>query len=150
MNPKYLSATQSLWDFACRCYARPGVAALCLDEQQRGANVCWLLTLLWFEHSGRTFTQERYHALSASAEHWHEQIIRPVRALRQDWKAGAAGDPSLQVLREQLKQLELACEQALLERLEHLARDWPCAAPNTDWLEFYLSPESAKALRLAI
>lgn len=139
--------TESLWDFACRCYARPGVAALCLDLQAQGANVCLLLTLLWLEHRQRQNEPGRYQRLKEQADDW-QQFIEPLRALRMQWKTPAHRDDALQRLREQLKQLELSAERELLERLEVLTQHWPSATDGR-WLEYALAAEQAQALRQA-
>ena len=64
----------------------------------------------------------------------------------------------MKVLRDQVKALELAAEQQLLQRLEALARDWPeVGAEDLDaWLETVtaratgLNSDALQQLRVAV
>ena len=126
-----------LWTFALRLYARPGVEAACLQLQARGADICLLLCGSWLEHTARDCTAARCAALQQLAQPWQQQVITPLRQLRQDWRTAAQQQPALAALREQVKQLELQAERELLEQLQHCAEAWPSSATQTpsDWLE---------------
>lgn len=130
---------QSLWDFAVTCYARPGVAELCLHLQDRqDADVCLLLAALWLESRGTPATPARLEQLQLVAQPWRQTVIVPLRQLRRDWKEAAAGDAELAELRQALAALELKAERRLLERLQQLADTWPTPAGGATverWLE---------------
>jgi uncharacterized protein (TIGR02444 family) len=129
---------QSLWDFAVTCYARPGVAELCLHLQDRqDADVCLLLAALWLESRGTPATPARLEQLQLVAQPWRQTVIAPLRHLRRDWKEAAARDAELAELRQALAALELRAERRLLERLQQLADTWPAAGGATAvrWLE---------------
>ncbi|MET1079322.1 MAG: TIGR02444 family protein [Pseudomonas sp.] len=113
-----------LWRFAQRLYAQPGVEDACLQLQAEGQDVCLLLCCAWLERHGVPCGVEYLETLQAVAEPWQEEVIRPLRQLRQHWRAPALDDPSLGQLREQVKQLELAAEQQLLQRLDAVSRTW--------------------------
>lgn len=131
-----------LWSFATQCYGQPGVEQACLQLQDAGADVCLLLSGLWLEQRGVPCDAERLHQLRAIAGPWQHQVVRPLRALRQNWRVEAVSDTKLHALREQLKALELDSERELLLRLETLMGTWPTDTSNNkpSWLEPLLGP----------
>jgi len=147
-----------LWTFSLNTYARPGVEDACLALQAQGANVCLLLCAAWLGRRGVRCEAERARQLQALAEPWHEQVVQPLRQLRLQWRTAASQDVGLKVLRDQVKALELAAEQQLLQRLEALGRDWPeVGAEDLDaWLEAVaaqaagLNRDALRQLRVAV
>lgn len=125
-----------LWEFALNLYARPGIETACLQLQAGGANVCLLLCGAWLDASGVSCSQERVALLEAVATPWHDQVVRPLRELRQQWRAQALHDPELMPLRESIKALELSAERQLLWRLHDQAACWPLAEARSGmtWL----------------
>jgi uncharacterized protein (TIGR02444 family) len=126
-----------LWSFSLDLYAKPGVETACLALQSAGANVCLLLCGLWLERRGVTCNEQRLQQLRQLTEPWDAEVVRPLRALRNQWKAGALQDTALESLREQVKRLELEAERRLLERLQATAEDWPEEHQNdsAQWLQ---------------
>jgi uncharacterized protein (TIGR02444 family) len=135
-----------LWNFALRLYGRPGVEQACLQLQSAGADVCLLLCACWLQQGGQAYSAGRCEQLQRLAQPWQQQVITPLRQLRQSWRAGAQQQPELAVLREQLKVLELQGEQQLLSQLEACALAWPPlnSAEDGDWL----TPLSGRAATL--
>ena len=129
--------SSDLWSFSLDLYAKPGVEQTCLALQGAGANVCLLLCGLWLEQRGVACTEQRLQQLQQWVGPWDTDVVQPLRTLRNQWKARALQDTALDSLREQVKQLELAAERQLLERLEALAKDWPGAQQNdsAQWLQ---------------
>ena len=126
-----------LWRFAETLYQRPGIEAACLHLQAQGADVCLLLCATWLETQRISCTAERAEALRNVAHAWRQQVVVPLRQLRQSWREAAQGDIALAQLREQVKQLELAAEREQLQRLAACAESWPSGetqAPS-NWLE---------------
>ncbi|WP_207885771.1 TIGR02444 family protein [Pseudomonas sp. 30_B] len=117
--------SDDVWSYALQLYARPGVEAACLSLQEGGADVCLLLASTWLGSTGVAFSPARISALESAARNWRDQVIVPLRSLRQQWREAAQQDAALAGLRERLKQLELDAEKVLLERLESVAKDWP-------------------------
>lgn len=117
--------SDDVWSYALQLYARPGVEAACLSLQEGGADVCLLLASTWLGSTGVAFSPARISALESAARNWRDQVIVPLRSLRQQWREAAQRDAALAGLRERLKQLELDAEKVLLERLESVAKDWP-------------------------
>ncbi|WP_406820560.1 TIGR02444 family protein [Pseudomonas sp. KnCO4] len=134
-----------LWNHALALYARPGVEAACLALQALGGDVCLLLCATWLQARGVAVLDERVQALREVAEPWQREVVAPLRSLRQQWRAAAQGDARLAALRDQLKQLELQAEKALLERLQACAQQWPTDADVSagDWLA-RLAPDLAR------
>lgn len=129
--------SSDLWSFSLTTYTRPGVEPACLQLQSAGINVCLLLCGLWLEQRGVACNEQRLQQLRNVAEPWDADVVRPLRALRMQWKAVATGDAELNRLREQVKTLELEAERHLLLRLERSAQSWPQgdAADLSAWLE---------------
>ncbi|MFS2093368.1 TIGR02444 family protein [Pseudomonas sp. Pseusp11] len=129
--------SSDLWSFSLDTYARPGVEHACLQLQAAGVNVCLLLCGLWLGQRGVTCNEQRLQLLRDVAGPWGADVVQPLRALRQQWKAAASEDAGLDELREQVKTLEMEAERHLLLRLERLAQSWPqCEATDlTAWLE---------------
>ncbi|KPG99714.1 hypothetical protein AEQ67_11345 [Pseudomonas sp. RIT-PI-q] len=129
--------SSDLWSFSLTTYARPGVEPACLHLQSAGINVCLLLCGLWLEQRGVACNEQRLQQLRNVAEPWDADVVRPLRALRMQWKAVATEDAELNRLREQVKTLELEAERHLLLRLERSAQGWPqCEGTGLSaWLE---------------
>jgi len=129
--------SSDLWSFSLGTYARPGVEQACLTLQSADLNVCLLLCGLWLGQRGVACNEQRLQQLQSVAEPWDADVVRPLRALRRQWKAVASEDTELKALREQVKALELEAERHLLLRLERAAISWPQneATDLTAWLE---------------
>lgn len=125
-----------LWSFALRLYARPGVEHACLQLQSSGADVCLLLCACWLQQSAYGYSAPRCAQLQRLAQPWQQQVVTPLRQLRQSWRAAAQQQPELALLREQLKVLEQQAERQLLGQLEACALAWPAlaSAEDGDWL----------------
>lgn len=134
-----------LWEFALKLYARPGIEAACLQLQAEGANVCLLLCGAWLGARGVACSHERIMLLQAIATPWHDEVVRPLRDLRQQWRAKAMRDPELMPLRESIKTLELNAERQLLQRLHRQAAPWLLATEqsNMTWLPALLPVPAA-------
>ncbi|MFJ3368606.1 TIGR02444 family protein [Pseudomonas sp. NPDC086251] len=150
--------SSDLWSFSLTTYARPGVEHACLQLQSAGSNVCLLLCGLWLGQRGVACNEQRLQLLRTVAEPWDADVVRPLRALRTQWKALATEDPELNTLREQVKTLELEAERHLLLRLERSAQSWPQgdAADLSAWLEgvtagaVHLDRDALLELRVAV
>ena len=125
-----------LWNYALQLYGRPGVEQACLQLQNTGADVCLLLCACWLKHRKQAYSAERCEQLLDLAQPWQQQVITPLRQLRQNWRAQAQQQPELAVLREQLKGLEQQGERQLLLQLQACALAWPplASTENGDWL----------------
>jgi uncharacterized protein (TIGR02444 family) len=129
--------SSDLWSFSLGTYARPGVEAACLNLQSAGVNVCLLLCGLWLGQRGVACNELRLQQLRGVAEPWDADVVRPLRALRTQWKIIATKDAGLDALREQVKTLEMEAEKHLLLRLERAAQSWPQreATDVSAWLD---------------
>ena len=125
-----------LWSFTLDLYARPGVEQACLRLQANGANVCAVLCGAWLIHRGVPCNVQRIQEIGQLTRPWDDAVVNPLRQLRTQWRDAAQQDPSLALLREQVKALELAAERELISRLETLCQDWPAgkADDQQDWL----------------
>ena len=142
----------SLWEFAVQLYRAPGVERQCLEWQSRGGDVCVLLCAAWLEQRAVPYSRARHQALEQLALPWQREVVTPLRALRQNWKARAESDQALSSLREHVKALELEAERELLKRLQSLAQVWPADHAPSNWLGPLSGERSADltALRLTL
>ena len=80
-------APSAFWDFSLRFYARPGVAAACLDLQdEAGADVNVVLYLLFLASQGRQLAQTEVAEIDNLVAVWREQVVRPLRSARRHLK----------------------------------------------------------------
>lgn len=133
-----------LWRFAQDLYQQPGVEAACLRLQDDGADVCLLLCAAWLETRQVTCSNDRALTLLNLAHPWQQQVVVPLRNLRQSWRQAAQSDQALAALREQVKKLELGAEREQLQRLAACTQEWVSseASAPLNWLE-RLAPEAA-------
>ncbi len=113
--------TREFPSFAEALYARPGVAAACLDLQdRRGFDVALLLHACWLGARSLSLSAEQAASLVLATQPWRFEVVRPLRRLRRRLKVGHEGMPrqKSEPVRELVKAAELAAERALLAVLE--------------------------------
>lgn len=121
-----MQTTSPFWDFSLGFYARPGIAEICLDLQDRfGADVNVVLYLLWQAQRRRRLTLMEIEKLIALISDWQLNVVRPLRGVRRFLRDP---DPtwsseSVASFRQRLKGDEL-----LAERLQQAAME--AAFPN--------------------
>lgn len=112
---------QSLTEHALALYAREGVSAACLLLQERtGLDVNVLLFAAWMGAArGKALGPKEVDEAQARVADWHNEVVRPLRAVRRRLKTGPAPAPSEKTarLREKLQRLEIAAEIVELEEL---------------------------------
>jgi len=124
----------SLWTWAERAYARPGVAEACLRLQdEHGQNVCLLLWAVWAEARDEALLGRAV----AAARAWEAAAVLPLRSLRRGLKAPVppVADAPREALRQMVKAAELAAERVLLESLEALGGERKAGAPALEALQ---------------
>lgn len=120
------------WAFSLAVYDRPGVAPACLALQDRhGLDVNLLLFCCWAASKGIGLDRQSLGAAESAVASWRNQIVRPLRSLRQRLKRGMAGFPEaeLTALRHKVLEIELEAERIEQGRLEGLL---PAAAATTE------------------
>lgn len=119
------------WTFSLAVYARPHVAAACIDLQdRRGLDVNLLLFGCWAGHCGRELGPGDWETLRAAADPWQRNVVEPVRGARR-WLKDQHTAPAAQAeaLREAVKACELDAER-LQQAVLHAAL--PLAAGEAD------------------
>ena len=99
----------AFWGFAAALYARPGVAELCLDLQNRaGRDVNLLLLCLWAgEALGLALDDWDLTDLAAAVAPWNAAAVHPLRMLRRSLK----GVPAAETVRAKIGAAELEAER---------------------------------------
>ena len=117
------------WGYATALYARPGVAALCLDLQDRaGHDVNLLLLCLWAgERQGVAFDDRDLADLAAAVAPWNQRAVHPLRALRRSLEGDGAAD----ALRARLGAAELEAERLAQRHLLAAMPDRQGGVPST-------------------
>jgi len=108
------------WNFSLEVFAGEGVAAACLDlQERRGCDVNILLFCCWLGASGRpTLTADRLRAILKQAGPWQDTVVRPLRELRRRLKDSDGSWPeAVQAVRRRVADAELAAEHAEQLRL---------------------------------
>jgi uncharacterized protein (TIGR02444 family) len=131
-----LEIDNAFWRFSLRVYGMPGVAAECLELQDKlGLDVNVVLFAAWLGAEwGRVLERYDLDRIEQAVARWSGDVVRPVRAVRQSLKAlPEIADPEVQALRKRVAETELLCEQieqAVLFRLAgEIDRSAPISAP---------------------
>jgi uncharacterized protein (TIGR02444 family) len=105
------------WNFSLELYAGEGVAAACLDlQERRGCDVNVLLFCCWLGASGRpTLTADRLRAILKASDAWQAEVVRPLRQMRRllkDRPWQQALPETVDAVRRRVADAELAAEHA--------------------------------------
>jgi uncharacterized protein (TIGR02444 family) len=122
--------------FALDLYRRPGVADACLALQSRhdlDVNVV-LFAAFAGAAQRRALTADDLMQAHRRVDAWHQEIVRPLRAVRQRLKAGPAPAPSEATgrLRRKLAQIEIEAEMIELDQLGSLIPETGPERPVAD------------------
>ena len=115
--------SDTLWDWALKAYAAPGVADACLRLQDSAdQNVPLLLWAAWGAQTGRRPDEDDIEAACDTARVWGGAAVSPLRAIRRTLKGPIPDmdDAAREAVREQIKAVELLAERKLLAALEGL------------------------------
>src|SRR5690606_41320532 len=117
------------WQFSLAVYTRDGVAEHCLALQSRlGLDVNVLLLMLWAAGQwGDAPTAAQITDADSRINAWRHEVVVPLRQLRTRLKSGPAPAPDAMtdVLRKEIKRLELDAERIQQEVLAQWVREQP-------------------------
>lgn len=125
----------TLWDFAVDLYGQEGVAPACLEVQERfGTDVPLLLWAGWLAARQQAPDAAAIARADEAVAAWRNEVIHPLRAIRQRMKHGPAPAPSdrTEQVRDRVKAAELEAERLELELLEGFAGASEAAAAQPD------------------
>jgi uncharacterized protein (TIGR02444 family) len=124
----------ALWRYAVAVYARPGVAAACLELQARhGLDVNLMLYGLWVgAERGVALSDGEWRRAEKAVRPWHRRAVRGLRGVRVNLKALIERLPGeyqavAAAIRTRVKAVELDSEHLELLMLEAIAPE-----PRTD------------------
>lgn len=126
-----MSDRTSFWNFSLAFYARPGVADLCLDLQDRfSVDVNVLLYLLWQATRRRRLDAAEIRQVVALTAEWRHRVVVPLRSVRRFLKEPTPFWPiaEVQALRERIKADELQAERLQQETIERHCADFGSSA----------------------
>jgi len=125
----------SLWRYAQTLYRRQGVSSACLELQSRiGLDVCVLIFALYATHGHRALSPEALANADKGLKAWREQVVLPLRQIRQAMKLGVheVGSELNNWVREQVKITELSAEQVAIAYLDRQIVCLPNANESQD------------------
>ena len=125
----------AFWRFSLVRYAAPGVAAGCLQLQDReGADVNLLLLALWLGELGHRLDQEGGIRLADLAAGWQDPIVSPLRMVRRRLKErqDAPWAETVATWRRRIAEAELAMEELEQRILEQAVGRLALAAPDPE------------------
>ena len=100
------------WDWALRQYAREPTQALLLTLQsQADLVILEALFAAWLSTEGHRLQNRDVAAMRATTGTWIDEVVLPLRAVREQWK----GDAVKEDARRHLLQLEVQAERHLAE-----------------------------------
>jgi uncharacterized protein (TIGR02444 family) len=120
------AATVPLRQFALAVHDVEGVPAACVLLQDRfDLDVNVLLLAAYVGVHGKTLTAEHVASARAVIDAWHEEVVRPLRAVRRRLKSGPAPAPDARTasLRRHVAGSELDAELVELDELGRWADD---------------------------
>ena len=108
------------WTFSLQTYAKPNVAGVCLELQDRfGVDVNLLLYMLWAASRGRLLHVHEIAAIAGYVQAWQKQVVTPLRVARRQLKSSPP-DGWSRVETDQLRQ-RVKAEELEAERLQQNA-----------------------------
>ena len=111
----------SLRRFALELYRRPGVADACLELQSRHDLDVNLVLFAAFVGAveRRMLTDADLGRVHGRVDAWHQEVVRPLRSVRERLRSGPAPAPdeATTALRRKLAQLEIEAEMIELGQL---------------------------------
>jgi len=118
----------AFWRFSLHIYATPGVAEECLSLQRTlKIDVNTLLFCVWLGTRRISISEQDIKALAGIVGSWHDQIVRRLRAIRENMKIMLEMEyDDVKMLRDKIAATELEAEQieqALL--FMHAEGRWP-------------------------
>lgn len=105
---------QGFWQFSLAHYGKPGLSPAVIGLQDRlGADVNLLLYGCWAAAEGRSLADTDIAKAEAAIQLWREQVVEPLRAVRNRLKQGVAPVPAEagQALRRRVLEAEIAGEE---------------------------------------
>ncbi len=125
----------AFWQFSLAFYARPGVAAACIELQDNAsADVNVMFYMLFLATQRRQIGHVDAAHIDASIKAWREIAVVPLRTLRRRLKTGVEpiAGADTEALRSAVKRIELEAErieQEWLERSVPVSIGRPAASP---------------------
>ena len=102
----------SFWDWALRQYAREPIQVLLLTLQsQADLVILEALYAAWLSTEGHRLQNRDVAAMRATTETWIDEVVLPLRAVREQWKSDTVKEDA----RRHLLQLEVEAERHLAE-----------------------------------
>ena len=144
-----LQYDNEFWRFSLAVYCQAEVEQECLVLQQAlGIDVNLLLFCAWLGARGVALSKEQIEAASGAVAAWHDQVVRPLRGVRQQIKT--LKRDAFENYRTKVKGIELEAEQieqAILfsfSKMDSLgaANSGDAIAPN---IHAYIEMKSGKA-----
>ena len=118
------------WRFSLAVYGEAEVEPECLELQQTlGIDVNLLLFCAWLGARGIVLSRKEIEAASGAVAAWHDQVVRPLRGVRQQIKT--LKREAFEKFRTKVKGIELEAEQIEQAMLYDLSKNISAGAANS-------------------
>ena len=151
------TGTVSFWDFSGELYAHDGVSAACLELQNDfGLDINLILFCYWHGSAYGSIDAALLDRVIKFSSLWKQNAVQPLRSVRKWMKLNAALFASEQaehyeILRQEIKQQELAVEKYQQEAMQGLVRSSRLLdTSGRDSGQLPAPGDSAKAARLNV
>jgi uncharacterized protein (TIGR02444 family) len=107
-------SASDFWTFSLQTYAKPNVASICLELQDRfGVDVNLLLYMLWAASKGRRLHIREISEIAGYVESWQKHVVTLLRVARRRLKSPPDGWHLAETdqLRQRIKAEELEAER---------------------------------------
>lgn len=144
---------KQFWDFTLKLYGKPGVSPALIGLQDRlGADVNLVLFCCWAATHAIELEDADLAAADQAVRGWRDQVVEPLRGIRNRIKAGIPGGvptDGAMALRKRVLELEIAGEEIAQHAIatalpSRKAEGAPSAAARRN-LDRYLARLSKKA-----
>ena len=126
------------WRFSVKFYAEPGVAAACIELQDRAqVDVNVLFFLLWNATQGRALNAGEVEQIEHAIGPWRDIAVVPIRNIRRALKSPPAvmTADAAESLRTRIKAVELEAERLQQEALFGLSQSGRLGRPAASAIE---------------
>ena len=125
-----LQYDNEFWRFSLAVYCRAEVEQECLELQQAlGIDINLLLYCAWLGARGIALSKEQIEAASGAVADWHDQVVRPLRGVRQQIKT--LRRDAFEKFRTKVKGVELEAEQIEQALLYDFSKKTSLGTPNS-------------------
>lgn len=144
--------SQNFWNFSVALYSQEGVSTACLELQNEfGFDINLILFCYWYGDSHGIFDDQLLQQAIQFSANWRQSVVQPLRNVRKWMKLNSSAfgpeqSSQYEILRERIKDDELAAEKYQQETMERLIQSSiPPETASTSGSKLAVTENSLKA-----